>query len=185
MQEDNYTFVSLSGQADLDVQATNKLVRSHVMQRYRRQQKATSPKKEGSPQSAEEEAISDTWASADFLSLTFLPCMDTSSTETTWSDLWAAINTNSLARQNKATSEQQFTSACPSPSGNIRTWLDGEMDPFSSLPININQRSLILLQRSKCSELSSSRSLLDVSINRTLNHGLPRCIITPENFSSC
>lgn len=151
MPGDNFTFVGLSGQADLDIRATNKLVRSHVMRRYRRQQKATKPKEDDSPQSAEGESIPDPWSSEDFASLTIIPCIGASSTGTTWSsDLSAAFSPTSPAKQNTATREQQAASACLSPSSSIRTWLDGEMDPFSSLPINIDQRSHMLLQRSKC-----------------------------------
>lgn len=151
MQGDNFTFVGLSGQVDLDIQATNKLVRSHVMRRYRRQQKSTSPKEEDSQLRVEDKLFPDSCSAEDFPSLAIFPYMDISPNETTWLDLWTAIcpRTKTPARQNIATREQQSTSAYHSTSSDIRTWLDGEIDPFSSLLINMNQRSLVLLRQSK------------------------------------
>ena len=165
MSGNDFTFIGLSGHTDLDTQATNKLVRSHVMRRYRRQQKSTSRKRKHGPQSTKEDSISDTtWSSGDVTFLAVPPCMDDCAFEISWPDLLTSfISPESLAEQDRVAGEQQSTPEGDLPSIDIRTWLDGEMDPFSSLPFQMNQHSLMLLQRSK---YSKSLSFLGVDIHQ-------------------
>ncbi|KXJ88326.1 hypothetical protein Micbo1qcDRAFT_214983 [Microdochium bolleyi] len=142
MAGNDFTFVSQSGHADQDTQATNKFVRSHVMRAYKRQQKAMMRKGSDKVQSAKTTSPSRGPESSDGYSDLTSPSTDiTSLTETTRA---------SLPRQTEGTGRGQETFAATMllrRYSHPQTWLDGVPDPFASLPIQMNRRSFTLLQQ--------------------------------------
>lgn len=149
MQRDTLTFISLSGDAAQDTRSTNTLVRAHVMRRYKRQQKAHSSTHADSTDTGKDEPTRAGRSSGRFESSAKAPSTHSDSTSATGPSPPSHLDedlTPSEAR-NCQLSPPAWTSR-PPPHG-IETWLDGKLDPFLSLPIPINQRSLILLQQSK------------------------------------
>lgn len=131
MPEEKFQFIGQSGQFSQDTQATNKVVRAHVMRRYRRQQKKNQPVSPpgnintGLRRGSGTTVSSDPWpqpspgsAAADFVI-----------SEDPISDSVAAYQSNSPL--------------------SVQTWLDGELDPFSSLPVAADSHSLMLLHQSQ------------------------------------
>ncbi|VUC22147.1 unnamed protein product [Clonostachys rosea] len=131
MPNENFQFIGQSGQFSQDTQATNKVVRAHVMRRYRRQQKKKQPVSPPGGISTGLSRGSDTAVPP----------------ESSPRPSPGSIATDFMA------SECSFSeSAAPYQSESplsVQTWLDGELDPFSSLPVATDSRSLMLLHQSE------------------------------------
>jgi hypothetical protein len=105
MEHNEISFVNVCGNTKKDIRATNKIVRAHVMRRYKQQQRVSKRKgHETHVRSAADETAS---SEACAIQRRFLPSLE------------------------------------------LTSWLDGELDPFQSLPVRLTRRELMLLQQSE------------------------------------
>ncbi|CAG9939634.1 unnamed protein product [Clonostachys rosea f. rosea IK726] len=138
MPEEKFQFIGQSGQFSQDTQATNKVVRAHVMRRYRRQQKKKQPV---SPPGNINTGLRR------------------GSGTTVSSDPWPQPSPGSVAADFVTSEDPIPDSAAAYQSDSplsVQTWLDGELDPFSSLPVAADSRSLMLLHQNANSFIRTS-----------------------------
>lgn len=123
MEKESLTFVRLSGQPALDTRATNKVVRAHVMRRYKRHQKLGTPQKPSATNISPETDLT--------------PIKNCVSPVVACDCFHPPSCSEGIASQYDQLPSPHCTS------------LVGLLDPFRCLPIEINERTRMLLQRRK------------------------------------
>lgn len=169
-QEQEICFVNTIGKPAKGWRANNKTVRSHVMRRYKRQERTRVRKEDAgynnsSRASTREPSIEAATTSAtdtdyDLMSRSTsrepsiprsIPSGDGTTShlgDESARSIGTALSVDDDAIEELPARDNGFAFPTPTPL-NIRTWLDGNIDPFACLPIQSTPRRLMLLQQSK------------------------------------
>lgn len=187
------TFVSLSGNLARDTRETNKVVRAHVMRRYKRQQRRKSPshtEQEGTRIPTEEPtpgAQSSGSCELSTASTTSHGDWDSRSDSTAPS---RGPYSFPLSDSEEHEDPENITAQCCqyTTPHYTRTWLGSQRDPFTCLPILVNPRMLMLLQHRKRSSLSSQYTIHMhnfrlMRVELSLNHTISRRSNAHSDFS--
>jgi hypothetical protein len=156
MQEGELSFVNLSGKPIEDVEATNKFVRAHVMRRYKRQQRAKA-RKRGTPSEISSSPKSSDLPCAVPDEILVFPTGSAHGLEDCSEADVIDCTPDSSGGETLATWDGIPSSASHPGSVYLGTCIDGNLDPFSSLPIPSTPRSLMLLHQSMWSYHRSTR----------------------------
>ncbi len=147
MTEQELSFVSLSGSPAHDARATSKIVRSHVMRRYKSQKRAEARRGasanaipscfgkngvSGKASSPESSTTGSATPDQDFALLAPSP-QDPNESSSVFSQ-WPIHHTSGLDTLAALSGHSRWVYH-PEPA-DLRTCLDGRLDPFSSLPIS-------------------------------------------------
>ncbi|KIH91143.1 hypothetical protein SPBR_01605 [Sporothrix brasiliensis 5110] len=177
-QDQEICFVNTTGKPAKGWRATNKTVRSHVMRRYKRQER-TKTRKDGASDNDSVRALSGASLEAAATVATDLepgvlsrnsslepslsgsgPSDDATRTRGSVSDRGTEGDGTTLSLFDQDMEEwpaAENSIAFPaSRSPDIRTWLDGSIDPFACLPIPPTPRTLMLLQQNAFAAIRTS-----------------------------